>query len=110
MVGRIEVVQPGRVTGPEYHREGQWRRQRAKNIIVLGYAIETPRLLLNSACPQFPDGLADSSGIVGKFFMVQSNHAVYGTFDEEIRWYKAPPSLAITEHWNYTDTVSFTAR
>ena len=36
--------------------------------------------------------------------MVQSNHAVYGTFDEEIRWYKAPPSLAITEHWNYTHT------
>ena len=23
---------------------------------------------------------------------------------EEIRWYKAPPSLAITEHWNYTHT------
>jgi choline dehydrogenase-like flavoprotein len=36
--------------------------------------------------------------------MTQSNHAVYGTFDEEIRWYKGPPSMAITEHWNYTDT------
>jgi choline dehydrogenase-like flavoprotein len=22
---------------------------------------------------------------------------------EEIRWYKGPPSLALTEHWNYTD-------
>ena len=104
MVGRIEVGQHGRVTGLEYHRDGQWRRQRAKNVVVAGYAIETPRLLLNSACPQFPDGLANSSGMVGKFLMVQSNHAVYGTFDEEIRWYKAPPSLAITEHWNYTDT------
>ena len=100
----IEVGSDGRVTGVQYHREGSWRRQRAKNVVVAGYAIETPRLLLNSACDKFPDGLANSSGLVGKFFMPQSNHAVYGTFDEEIRWYKAPPSLAITEHWNYTDT------
>jgi choline dehydrogenase-like flavoprotein len=59
--------------------------------------------LLNSACPQFPDGLANSSGMVGKFLMPQSNHAVYATFDEEVRWYKGPPSMAICEHWNYTD-------
>jgi choline dehydrogenase-like flavoprotein len=104
MVGRIEIGPNGKVTSLEYHREGQWRRQRAKNVVVAGYAIETPRLLLNSACPQFPDGLANSSGMVGKFFMVQSNHAAYATFDEEIRWYKAPPSLAICEHWNYAET------
>jgi choline dehydrogenase-like flavoprotein len=104
MVGRVEISRDGRATGLVYHREGQWRRQRAKNVVVAGYAIETPRLLLNSACPQFPDGLANSSGMVGKFLMTQSNHAVYGTFDEEIRWYKGPPSMAITEHWNYTDT------
>ena len=72
-------------------------------MVVAGYAIETPRLLLNSACDKFPDGLANSSGLVGKYFMPQSNHAVYATFEEEIRWYKGPPSLAITEHWNYTD-------
>jgi choline dehydrogenase-like flavoprotein len=35
--------------------------------------------------------------------MVQLNQAVYGTVDEEVRWYKGPPSLAITEHWNYID-------
>ena len=28
--------------------------QRARNVVVAGYAIETPRLLLNSACAQFP--------------------------------------------------------
>jgi choline dehydrogenase-like flavoprotein len=103
MVARIEIGRDGRATGVHYHREGKWRHQRAKNIVVAGYAIETPRLLLNSACEKFPDGLANSSGLVGKYFMPQSNHAVYGTFGEEIRWYKGPPSLAITEHWNYTD-------
>jgi len=35
---------------------------------------------------------------------VQANQAVWGIVDEEVRSYKAPPSLAITEHWNYQDT------
>jgi choline dehydrogenase-like flavoprotein len=35
--------------------------------------------------------------------MVQANQAVWGVMDEEIRSYKGPPSLALTEHWNYTD-------
>lgn len=103
MVGRIATDAAGRVNGVEYWREGRWQFQRAKNVVVAGYAIETPRLLLMSATSQFPDGLANSSGLVGKNLMAQSNQAVYGTFEEEIRWYKGPPSLAITEHWNYTD-------
>jgi hypothetical protein len=35
--------------------------------------------------------------------MVHSNHAVWGAFEEQIRWYKSPPAMAITEHWNYSD-------
>ncbi|WP_144147592.1 GMC family oxidoreductase [Paraburkholderia sp. BCC1884] len=104
MVGRIVTNDAGLATGVEYLREGRWQFQRAKNVVVAGYAIETPRLLLMSANGRFPNGLANSSGLVGKNLMAQSNQAVYGTFDEEIRWYKGPPSLAITEHWNYKDT------
>ncbi|GAB2561754.1 GMC family oxidoreductase [Dyella jejuensis] len=103
MVGKIAVNDAGRCTGVEYFREGRWQFQRAKNVVVAGYAIETPRLLLLSATGRFPDGLANSSGLVGKNFMVQANQAVWGLMDEEIRAYKGPPSLAITEHWNYTD-------
>lgn len=103
MAGRISVNDQGRVDGVEYFREGRWQFQRARNVVVAGYAIETPRLLLMSATPRFPDGLANSSGLVGKNLMVQSNQAVWGLMDEEIRWYKGPPSLAMTEHWNYTD-------
>jgi choline dehydrogenase-like flavoprotein len=103
MVGRIETNNAGLCTGVHYRREGQWRFQQARNVVVAGYAIETPRLLLLSADNRFPDGLANSSGLVGRNLMVQTNHAVWGVFDEEIRWYKGPPSLALTEHWNYTD-------
>ena len=102
MVGRIGM-DGDRATGLHYQREGRWRFQRAKNVVVAGYAIETPRLLLMSANARFPAGLANSSGLVGKNLMVQGNQAVWGIMDEEIRSYKGPPSLAITEHWNYED-------
>lgn len=103
MVGRIETNAAGRAEGVHYHREGAWHFQRARHVVVAGYAIETPRLLLNSANAQFPDGLANSSGLVGRNLMPQTNQAVWGVMKDEIRWYKGPPSLAITEHWNYTD-------
>jgi choline dehydrogenase-like flavoprotein len=103
MVGRVETNAAGRATGVHYHREGEWRFQRARNVVVAGYAIETPRLLLNSANDKFRDGLANSSGLVGKYLMTQSNQAVWGQMKDEVRWNKGPPSLAITEHWNYED-------
>ena len=78
MVGRIEMGTDGRATGVHYHREGRWRFQKARNVVVAGYAIETPRLLLASATDRYPDGLANSSGLVGKNLMTQSNQAVFG--------------------------------
>src|SRR5262249_11685333 len=59
MVGSIEHDRTGLATGVHYLREGRWRFQKAKNVVVAGYAIETPRLLLNSASAKFPDGLAN---------------------------------------------------
>lgn len=107
MVGRVETDQAGRASGVQYHRAGAWRFQRARNVVVAGYAIETPRLLLNSANAQFPEGLANRSGLVGKNLMTQSNQAVFGRMDDAVRWNKGPPSLAITEHWNYEDRKDF---
>lgn len=104
MVGRIETGADGLVTGVHYHRDGQWRFQRARHVVAAGYAIETPRLLLNSANSRYPDGLANSSGLLGKHLMVHTNQAAWGLLAEEIRWYKGPPSLALCEHWNYEDS------
>jgi len=102
MVGRIETLN-GRCTGVHYHREGEWHFQRARNVVVAGYAIETPRLLLNSANAEYPDGLANSSGLVGRNLMVQLNQAAWGHVEDDVRSYKGPPSLAVCEHWNYED-------
>ncbi len=107
MVGRIATGADGRATGVHYHREGEWHFQRARHVIVAGYAVESPRLLLNSSTDRHPEGLANSSGLVGKNLMTQSNQAVWGRMEDEVRWYKGPPSLAITEHWNYDDRKDF---
>ncbi len=106
MVGRIEV-KDGRATGVHYMREGVWRFQRARHVMVSGYAVETPRLLLASATDRYRDGLANGSGLVGKNLMTQSNQAVFGQMENEVRWNKGPPSLSITEHWNYEDRKDF---
>ena len=55
-----------RVTGVTYFDpEGRERFQKAKAVIVAGYSIETPRLLLNSACPGFENGLGEFQRLRG---------------------------------------------
>jgi len=104
MVGRIEMGKDGLANGVHYHRDGKWRRQKARHVVAAGYAIETPRLLLNSACTEFPQGLANDEGLVGTHLMCHSGPGAWGYMDEEIRSYKAPPCMAVTEHWNYDDS------
>jgi len=103
MVGRIESDAAGRASGVHHRRGEAWRLQRAKNVVVAGYAIETPRLLLSSACKPFPQGLANGSGLVGTHLTTHAGPGAWATFDEEIRWYKGPPNMAVCEHWNYVD-------
>ncbi len=104
MAARIEHDERGRVTGVLHFQKGgrELFRQRARNVVVAGYAVETPRLLLNSSSALFPDGLANSSGMVGKCLMVHAGHQVFARFPDRINQYKAPPGLALTEHFNRT--------
>ncbi|MEJ6951607.1 GMC family oxidoreductase [Natronospora cellulosivora (SeqCode)] len=103
MVTRIMVDKSGKVSGVEFSHKGEYYQQKAKIVIVAAFAVETPRLLLNSACPQFPDGLANSSGLVGKYIMPHSGHDVYAKFDEEIRLYKGTPVMACTQDFYESD-------
>ncbi|APR76849.1 Glucose-methanol-choline (GMC) oxidoreductase:NAD binding site protein [Minicystis rosea] len=104
MVTRINLGKDGLVTGVTYvDPEGREIEQRARAVIVSGYAIETPRLLLNSACPGFENGLANASGTVGKYLMAQAGNVILGRFAELQRMYKAPPAHALTEAFYETD-------
>ncbi|WP_373324638.1 GMC oxidoreductase [Reticulibacter mediterranei] len=102
--GGAEQAKPFSVTGVSYFdSDGNERELKAKVVIVSGYAIETPRLLLNSACPGFENGLANSSGTVGKYLMVQIGNVVLARFEDPVRMYKAPPAHALTEEFYETD-------
>ena len=104
MVLRISLNSRGRVDGVHYFdADGREHFQRAKAVIVSGYAIETPRLLLNSACAGHEQGLANSSGTVGKYLMAQAGNVILGRFENLIRMYKAPPAHALSEEFYETD-------
>jgi choline dehydrogenase-like flavoprotein len=104
MVSRVNLGPDGLVTGVTYFdRDGKEHEQRAKVVIVCGYAIETPRLLLNSACPGHERGLANGSDAVGRYLMVQAGNVVLGRFEELVRMYKAPPAHGLTEAFYETD-------
>jgi choline dehydrogenase-like flavoprotein len=107
----IPVDTTGRLTGVRYYRTDTSGHiteevQPARAVIVAGYAIETPRLLLNSTSSSFPNGLGNSNGLVGKFLMAQAGPVVWGRFDEMIRQYKAPPACACTEEFYETDPAN----
>ncbi len=111
MASRVELGSNGRVAGVHYFdRDGESHFQKAKAVIVSSYAIETPRLLLNSACRGFENGLANSSGTVGRYLMAQAGNVVMGRFDEPVRMYKAPPAHALTEEFYETDPRNDFAR
>ncbi|WVJ73263.1 GMC family oxidoreductase N-terminal domain-containing protein [Paracoccus marcusii] len=81
-VARILHNDQGRVTGVEYFdKDGALQFQAARIVAVAGNSFESPRLLLNSASEMFPDGLANSSGQVGRNYMRHTTGSVYGIFE-----------------------------
>lgn len=103
MVTQVLMGEDGIARGVAFRHEGREYEQRAKVVILSAFVVENPRLLLNSANAQFPDGLANSSGWVGRGIMVHSSHDVYGKFNEEVRLYKGTPVLASTQELYATD-------
>ncbi|CAN5879987.1 GMC family oxidoreductase [soil metagenome] len=87
---RVEVDDAGRATGVLYvDAAGVEHRQAAKAVIVAANGAETPRLLLLSTSPRFPDGLANSSGLVGKYMMWNTHGDVYARFEHPLNEYKS---------------------
>lgn len=88
-VVRIEHDANGRVREVVYvDGDGAMQRQKARIVCVAGNSIESPRLLLNSESSMFPDGLANSSGQVGRNYMRHVSGSVYAIFDKPVNMYR----------------------
>jgi choline dehydrogenase-like flavoprotein len=95
-VQKIEHDASGKVTGVVYlDGKGVQQRQKARIVAVAGNSIESPRLLLNSASNMFKDGLANSSGQVGRNYMRHMTASVYGVFDKPVRMYRGTTMAGI---------------
>ncbi len=103
LVTQIEAGSDGKVKGVIFIHNGHTYRQRAKLIILSAFVVENPRLLLHSADCRHPEGLANSSGWVGKAIMPHSSNDVYAKFDNEIRIYKGTPVLTTTQEFYESD-------
>lgn len=96
MAIKINHDASGKVTGVVYaDKDGKLQEQKARIVAVAGNSIESPRLLLNSASGKFPDGLANSSGQVGKNYMRHTTGSVYAIFDRPVHMHRGTTMAGI---------------
>lgn len=90
-VRRIDTRPDGRADAVLWlDRDGNEHRQRANAVVVCANGVGTPRLLLLSDSPAHPDGLGNSSGLVGKNLMLHPNPGVTGYYDDDLHSWLGP--------------------
>src|SRR5205085_11887032 len=82
-----------------YDKDGVEQFQPAEVVIIACNGVGTPRLLLNSVSGRFPNGLANSSGLVGKNLMFHPYAQVYGFVKEPTDSNRAPPTCLWSKEW-----------
>lgn len=88
-VFRLETGANGRISEVLYYDpEGREQTQKARAVVLAANGAETPRLLLNSASARHPDGLANSSGFVGRNLMFNGHSLANGVFEHQLNDFK----------------------
>ena len=98
MALQVQHNDKGKATGVLYaDKDGAHHFQKARLVCVAANSIESPRLLLNSASSTFPQGLANSSGQVGKNYMRHTTGSVFGIFKEPVHFYRGTVMAGIIQ-------------
>jgi choline dehydrogenase-like flavoprotein len=101
-VREITVRPDGMADGVLYYdAEGVLQEQKADIVVLACNGIGTPRLLLNSKSTQHPDGLANSSGLVGKNLMFHPYAAILGLFEKPLGGRRGPTGCSLWSHEFY---------
>ena len=97
---RLGLDRSGEVSAAVYARPDRVEQRLTARVFVLaGGAIENARLLLLSASRGFPTGLANRSGLVGKFFMSHPSIDVTGRAREKVHPYRIGFSTAMSRQF-----------
>jgi len=88
-VTRVLMDKTGkRATGVEYYTSaGEAVIQPASAVVLSAFTIENSRILLNSGNGDHPNGLANSSGLLGRYLMVHPAVSIYGMFSDDMQNY-----------------------
>ncbi len=90
-VAEIPLDEGGRAIGAVYlDSDGVEHLQRAHVVILAANAVGTARLLLLSASARFPDGLANSSGLVGRRLMQHPYRTITAVCEEPLDSWQGP--------------------
>ncbi|MCA9821814.1 MAG: GMC family oxidoreductase, partial [Dehalococcoidia bacterium] len=84
-----------------YDADGVLQEQKAEIVVLACNGIGTPRHLLNSKSTRYPDGLANSSGLVGKNLMHHPYALIRGIFDEPLHGRAGPGGCTFWSHQFY---------
>jgi choline dehydrogenase-like flavoprotein len=81
-------TQGSKVTGVEYvDDKGERQVQEASVVVLAAWSAQNPRLMLNSATVKHPKGLANASGLLGKYMMCHFASNTNAIFDEDVQNY-----------------------
>jgi choline dehydrogenase-like flavoprotein len=90
-VSAVTVDDNDRATGASYFdADGVRQHIRAEVVVLAMNGVGTPRILLNSTSQRFPNGLANSSGLVGRNLMFHPYASISGVFEEAQDGYRGP--------------------
>jgi choline dehydrogenase-like flavoprotein len=108
-VFRVETNAAGRATGVMYwDKNGREQRRSARAVIIAANGAETARLLLLSTSSAFPNGLANSSGNVGRYIMFNGYAYTTGRFEHPLNEYKGPvASRVVMDYYESDPTRGF---
>jgi len=96
----------GRAKGVRYlDKEGAEHLQEAAVVILAGSGIGTPRLLLNSKSPAYPNGLLNDNGLVGRNLMLHPLAYVEGVFESNIQSSIGPHGCCLLSQVFYESQV-----
>lgn len=106
-VREITVGPDGMADGVLYYdADGELQEQKAEIVVLACNGIGTPRLLLNSKSEKHADGLANSSGLVGKNLMFHPYAAISGIFEQPLNGRRGPVGCSLWSHEFYETDAS----
>jgi gluconate 2-dehydrogenase alpha chain len=100
-VTRILTDGRGKVSGVQFVKDGKEYTQPAKAILLGAYTYENIRLLLLSRSKEFPQGLSNGHGQVGKHYIAHWNgRECFGLFPSDLNvWYGANAQATVVNNW-----------